>query len=424
MSEHSAITIHPGSVKGSVVAPPSKSIAQRICAAALLRGGTTIIQNYGHSNDEQVALTVLRDFGAEVHQSQNTVEIKINNPFTAERINVGESGLASRLFTPIAAMLDHEVQIEGSGSLLQRPMDLFESILPQLGATATATQGKLPLTVKGPLQIRDMTIDGSVSSQFLSGLLLVYGSKATDGVTITVNQLVSKPYIDLTLQTMEALGLNVPDNKDYQWFRFKSTGIKSSATQRRELTVEGDWSGAAFLMVAGAISGEVTVTGLDAFSYQADKRILEALQQSDCQLSIMENQVTVRKSKIKPFHFNATDCPDLFPPLVVLAAYADGTSVIEGIHRLIHKESNRALTLKEEFNKLGVEIELQDNMMVVRGSKPKAAVCHAHNDHRIAMACAIAALGADGPITISNADAVGKSYPEFFNHLRTLGTQL
>ena len=218
--------------------------------------------------------------------------------------------------------------------------------------------------------------------------------------------------------------LPLPENKNYEAFAFHKAQITKRKSQI-DYTVEGDSSGGAFLLVAGAIAGGIRVSGLDVNSTQADKKILEALQDCGCQLSIQEKQIEVAPSKLKAFQFDANDCPDLFPPLVALASYCEGTPVIEGVERLTHKESNRALTLQDEFGKLGIEITLQDNVMLVKGGTGiKGAVTHSRHDHRIAMACAVAALKAEAPVTIEEADAVKKSYPNFYNHLEQLGVTL
>jgi 3-phosphoshikimate 1-carboxyvinyltransferase len=188
--------------------------------------------------------------------------------------------------------------------------------------------------------------------------------------------------------------------------------------------VEGDWSSAAFLLVAGAVSGGITITGLDVFSTQADKAILQALMDCGTNISIEEKIISINSPLgmgAKAFHFNATDCPDLFPPLVALASYCKGTSVIEGVSRLQHKESNRAITLQQEFAKTGVEIILQDDLMMIKGGEGvKGAKVFSHHDHRIAMACAVAALQADGETMIEDAEAVNKSYPGFYEDLKLL----
>jgi 3-phosphoshikimate 1-carboxyvinyltransferase len=300
-------------------------------------------------------------------------------------------------------------------------MHFFNDVLPQLAVECNTNNGYLPISVRGPLQPKNITVDGSLSSQYLTGLLFAYSAANANDVTITVTDLASKPYIDLTIQMLKVFGLKVPANNNYQLFYFDSSTINQSTNQRINYTVEGDWSGAAFLLVAGAIAGDVVVRGLDAFSQQADKAILQALMQAEAIMSIEEKQISVRGSKLKAFHFNATDCPDLFPPLVALAAYCDGTSVIEGVNRLTHKESNRALTLQQEFKKMGVEIQLQDDLMIIKGgTEVKSATVHSHHDHRIAMACAIAALRANGEVVIEAAEAVNKSYPQFWQHVQQL----
>jgi 3-phosphoshikimate 1-carboxyvinyltransferase len=214
--------------------------------------------------------------------------------------------------------------------------------------------------------------------------------------------------------------MNVPVHNDYKEFCFRKAA-KIEGKKIVQYTVEGDWSNAAFLLVAGAIAGNITVKGLDVFTVQGDKKILEALQDCGCRLSIQAEQIEVTNQPLKAFHFDATDCPDLFPPLAVLAACCSGTSVIEGVHRLAHKESNRAEALQQEFAKLGIAIDIQDDKMIIKGgSKVKTALLDSHNDHRIAMAGAILALRAEGEITISNAEAVDKSYPDFYKDLAKL----
>lgn len=421
------VTIIPAVVRGTITAPASKSAMQRACAAALLKGGETVIRNYGRSNDDKAALQIISELGATVNYTSDDT-LQISAVPLAElkagkgNIHCGESGLSVRMFTPVAALLDQEITISGAGSLLERPMDFWHTVLPQLGVQLESNEGRLPLTVKGPLKSRDIHINGKQSSQFLTGLLFAYSAAGASDISIQVDGLNSRPYVDLTLKVLEDFGLPVPVNKDYESFYFPERPEAANAADARTIryTVESDWSSAAFLLVAGAIAGSVTVKGLDVFSTQADKKILEALQDCGCYLSIQMEQVEVRKNKCTPFHFDATHCPDLFPPLVALAACCSGTSVIEGVHRLEHKESNRALTLQEEFQKMGVAIMIQDDKMLIKGGVVHGATVHSRNDHRIAMACAIAGLSATAPVTIEAADAVAKSYPGFFDDLKQL----
>jgi len=423
------VTIQPSAISGNINAPTSKSSMQRACAAALLNNGQTTIGNPGKSNDDLAALEVIKILGATIVAStknQVTIASKGIQPARTE-MNCGESGLGIRMFAPIAALSKNPVIINGTGSLLSRPMNFFDEIFPQLDISIQSNNGKLPIQIHGPLQPKDITIDGSLSSQFLTGLLMAYGKAATRPVTITVINLKSKPYIDLTLQVMKHFGYDVTNN-NYQSFLINP--VAKTVNNTIEYTVEGDWSGSTFLLVAAAIAGKITVTGLNTLSTQADKAILQALIDCGSTISIQEKQVeigspAVGNSALRAFHFDATDCPDLFPPLVALAAYCNGTTVIEGVNRLAHKESNRGLTLQQEFGKMGITIKLQDNLMLVEGGTGViGAQVHSHHDHRIAMACAVAGLKASGPTIIEEAEAINKSYPEFYKHLNKLQVTL
>lgn len=423
--------IHPTNIQGEILANASKSCMQRACAAALLHQGTTNIINPGNSFDDLAAIEMIQKLGALViKNSDGSITMQSNGVLPiSDELNCGESGLGIRMFTPIAALSSASLSINGTGSLLKRPMHFFDEVLPQLSIQINSTNGFLPISIQGPLKPADITIDGSLSSQFLTGLLMAFGAAKADGVTIKVNDLKSRPYIDLTLKVMESFGIVVRNN-DYANFEFHATD-QTNKKASIEYQVEGDWSGAAFLLVAGAIAGSITVKGLDVFSTQADKAILQALSDAGAGLSVQEHQIKVRSLPLKAFHFNATDCPDLFPPLVALAAFCEGTTVIEGVNRLAHKESNRGISLQKEFGKLGVEIKLQDNLMLITGlrnglqlSAVQSAKVHSHHDHRIAMASAIAALNANGPVTIEDAEAINKSYPAFYSHLQQLGVRV
>jgi 3-phosphoshikimate 1-carboxyvinyltransferase len=423
------VTIFPSDIKGSLQAPSSKSSMQRACAAALISQAKTHIFNPGHSNDDLAALGVIRALGANIENVSDGslfIESKGIKPVN-DFVNCGESGLGIRMFAPLVALNPDRIIIEGEGSLLNRPMDFFDKVFPKLGVEVRSNMGKLPIQIKGPLIPSNIQIDGSLSSQFLTGLLMAYAASDAKNITIEVSNLKSRPYIDLTLSVMRVFGLKVPVNRNYDSFYFSSeTWIKPSDTI--EYSVEGDWSGAAFLLVAAAIAGKAVFRGLDPGSTQADKAILLALQDTGISLSIGNDEIQIgdgRQNKLKPFHFDATDCPDLFPPLVALASACHGSSFIKGISRLAHKESDRAHTLQEEFGKMGVEILINEDVMGIKGAEElKPATVHSRNDHRIAMATAVAALRASGPVQIEKADAVNKSYPDFFNDLSSLGVSV
>lgn len=399
---------------------------QRACAAALVSKRRSIISNPGHSNDDKAAMSIVQGLGAAVTVSNEQLVVSSTGiqPIDNE-INCGESGLSIRMFTPLAALSEKQLTINGSGSLATRPMNFFDEVLPQLGVQVQTQQGRLPLIIQGPLVPKNITIDGSLSSQFLTGLLMAYSAYGAKDVSITVIDLKSRPYIDLTLEVMKQFGMKVPENRHYGSFYFGSDEVNPSTDQPINYTVEGDWSGAAFLLVAGAIAGNITVKGLDIQSTQADKAVLQALMDCGAGISITPSQIELRPLPLKAFHFNATDCPDLFPPLVALAACCKGTTSIEGASRLTHKESNRALTLQQEFGKLGIEILLQDDLMLIKGGAGiKAATVHSRHDHRIAMACAVAGLKANGEVVIEEAAAINKSYPDFYEHLQLLNANI
>jgi len=423
--------IQPSKIKGIIQAPASKSSMQRACAAALLAKGKCIIHNHGHSNDDNAALEIIRRLGAVItispRDAAHDEELIINSSGLhpiADEVNCGESGLSLRMFAPIIALADKKITIDGEGSLLNRPMDFFDEILPQLGAEVQSNDGKLPIKVKGPLRPKNIEIDGSLSSQFLTGLLMSYAATDAKNVSIKVNNLTSKPYIDLTLDVMKKFDLKIPENKNYREFYFPSLSHVSPLTSH-EYTVEGDWSGGAFLLVAGAIAGPITIRGLDMMSTQADKVIMDALTKANAVFAIEAKGIKIRPAEMKAFEFDATDCPDLFPPLVTLATYCNGRTKIKGVNRLTHKESNRAVSLQQEFGKMGVRIEVDDDIMVIHGGNGVTrAKVNSHHDHRIAMACAVAALKADGETTIEGAEAVKKSYPDFYDDLKKLGADV
>ena len=419
------VTISPSPVSGVITAPRSKSDMQRACAAALLHKGVTRIVDPGRSNDDLAALDVVGKLGAVVDDRGGEIIIKSDgvNP-VHPNIHCGESGLGIRMFTPIAALSEKELVIGGTGSLVSRPMGFFDEIFPQLQIAIQSNEGKLPLKIKGPLRPASIEVDGSLSSQFLTGLLMAYSAAGASGVTIHVKDLKSKPYIDLTLSVLKSFQMKLPSVHQYEMFVFDN---EPHQQPEGEFTyqVEGDWSGAAFLFVAGAIGGEITIAGMRQDSVQADKKILEAISDAGAVLSFENNEYRVGPASLKPFEFDATECPDLFPPLVALAAYCKGMTAIKGVSRLAHKESNRALTLQDVFGKMGIYIELEGDMMFVHGGEVlSGAEVSSHHDHRIAMAAAVAALKASGPVQIDDAEAINKSYPEFYQHLEKLGVSV
>ncbi len=407
--------INPTRIKGVLLAPASKSVAQRAIALASLAPGNSQVHYAGNCDDVVAALDVCRKLGAKIKEEKDVLHITGGIKAPGIPLDCGEAGLGIRMFSAISATLCAKVVLTGKGSLLKRPMDMIEKSLHAVGVKCETYKGYIPIIVQGPLPGGLARVDGTVSSQVLTGLLIA-SPLARKPVQIMVHDLKSKPYIDITTDTMRAFGVEVTNN-DYEEFFIPAP----RSYQPTSFIVEGDWSGAALLLVAGAIAGEIKVENLSSNSSQADRTILEALEKCGAKLVLENSSVYVKKDQLRSFDFDATHCPDLFPPLVALAANCKGVTTIKGVSRLAVKESDRALVLQQEFKKMGIEIQLDGDTMLITGSSTRGARVFAHHDHRIAMACAVAALVADGPVYIDNAEAVSKSYPDFYKHLKAVG---
>ncbi len=369
-------------------------------------------------SDTRAALLVAGALGAaSTHTDESTYIINGGGSPSVLTIDIGESGLSTRMFTPIASLSGRPITITGHGSILKRPMDMMIAPLRALGARVAAQDGgHLPITVQGPLLGGETQVDGSISSQFLTGLLMALPLAQND-TTLHVGRLNSIPYINMTIDVLRAFDIEVGHNEDYTEFFIEGRQEYSPRTYN----IEGDWSGASCLLVAGAVAGEVTVANLNPLSLQADIEIVNALSRAGAEIITEGNTITVRSRPLQAFEFDATHCPDLFPALVALAAGCEGVSVIRGTERLTHKESDRAETLRDEFGKMGVAIDIsEEDVMKVTGGRVRAAVVSSRNDHRIAMATAVAALAADGETTIEDAEAVNKSYPDFWKDIASI----
>ncbi|MFA4838060.1 MAG: 3-phosphoshikimate 1-carboxyvinyltransferase [Candidatus Neomarinimicrobiota bacterium] len=404
-------------INGKLRAPASKSLMQRAIAAALLTDGETTLRNPTFCADSLAALSVIRGLGASVAQSADRLTIRGGISPIEKTLNCGESGLCLRMFTPICALESDELTLTGEDSLKRRPLPNMESPLADLGAFCSTENGYLPVRIRGPIRGGKTEVDGSLSSQFLTGLLMALPLAQNDS-EIHVTNLKSKAYIDLTLEVLRAFQIDVNRRED----RFLIPG--NQRYRACDYFVEGDWSGAAFLLVAGAIAGSVTVEGISSVSKQPDRMIIDVLRSVGAKIKFGENSVTVRKNRLAAFEFDATDCPDLFPPLVALAANCDGCSVIHGVSRLIHKESDRAEALKSVFGSLGVSVTIQKDEMIISGGKIAGGRVFSHGDHRIAMSAAIAGLTAESTVTVEAAECVAKSYPAFFEDLKSIGGQI
>lgn len=411
-------TVSLGSANGTITPPSSKSYAQRAIALALLAEGRTTLRNIEFCKDTRSAISCIEALGAKVsYLDESTIAIDGGLHPVTDTLMVGESGLATRLFTPIASLNSTPICIKGEGTLLHRPMMMMIEPLRRLGVEVRDGGGHLPIEVKGPIHGGNIEVDGSFSSQFITGLLLAL-PLAKEDTTLQVRSAVSTPYIDMTIDTAKRFGVEIMHHEgDYSEFYIEG-GQKYAPA---DLAIEGDWSGASTMLVAGAISGRVTVKNLSTLSKQADTAICRALERAGAGIIIEGDSITVTKRRLRSFTFDATNSPDLFPALAALAAAAHGQSTIIGTQRLLHKESDRAETIRQEYEKLGIEVDIsEENVMKIRGGEIHPATVFSHNDHRIAMSLAVSALRCKGDVTIENAECVEKSYPTFFEDLESI----
>jgi 3-phosphoshikimate 1-carboxyvinyltransferase len=407
--------IMPSEIEGEIVAPSSKSAMQRAVAIAALADGKTTITNPSFCDDSLAAIGIVKILGATVEVSKNQVVILGNwtrhNP-KLRTLNCNESGLCMRMFSPIAALYSKKITLTGNGSLLARPVSMIEEPLKALGATVQTRDGCPPVIIKGPIRGGRIKVDGSTSSQLISGLLIALPLCGNDSELELVN-LKSRGYVTMTESIVSRFGGKISRT---------GSSIQISGGQSYEgvdFRVEGDWSGASFILVAGAIAGKVKVKGIDSGS-QPDQAIVKVLKAAGADVKIGVGSVEVAKAELNAFEFDATDSPDLFPPLVALACNCNGKSLISGVGRLFNKESNRAAVLIKEFSSIGAEVKVVGDMMEVTGKRLCGGTIDSHGDHRIAMACAIAALTSEKGVEIQNYESVSKSYPKFFGDLNML----
>lgn len=410
--------LNPVKLSGVVSTPPSKSDGQRAVLCAGLAEGTSEIYRLGPSDDEQQMLANIQNIGAEVRNEGTHYLISGTKKFPKEcSIHLGESGLGFRLMAGQFAVRGGTFELTASGSLCQRPMGFYQDAFANSGLTVQGTFP--PLRMSGKSSKSKFEIDGSQGSQFLSGLLMALPSQDFDS-TIRVENLKSVPYVQMTLQTLEAFGVYIESNADRSEFFVKGNQILKATSY----TVEGDWSSASCWLALSAVGQNVVVNGLSMQSLQADKGILDALLAANCRVEFQENGLSIDGSKRKPFEFDANHCPDLFPALSVLAACTPGTSSLYGLNRLAVKESDRGKAIQQEFRKLGVAVQLdyENDVMTIAGVKQiRAAEVNAHSDHRIAMCLGALSTVAKGTMNLTGAESVSKSYPAFWDELKRMG---
>ena len=430
----------PGRVGGVLAAPASKSSTQRAIACALLAPGQgaagegeSRLIGPGRSDDCLAALGVAAALGAAVDDRGTEIAIRGVRPAAGlalpgtdavRELQCGESGLALRMFSPIAALFPGKSRLIASGSLRQRPVSMIEGPLMVLGAACETAAGRPPVTVSGPLRGGRAIVDGRESSQFLTGLLIALPLAEGDSI-LEVENLASAGYVALTIDTMSVFGVEVEVVIAGEARRYRVRGGQSY--RPRAFRVEGDWSGAAFPLVAAAIAGRpegLAVGNLQAGSLQPDRGVVEALRAAGALVEWEGEALRVCPAPLRAFEFDARQSPDLFPPLAVLAAACPGESRLRGTGRLHAKESDRAASVIDCLGTLGVEARVEGDLMIVRGVGPggcfTGGLVDARGDHRIAMAAAVAGLAASGRVEISGAECVAKSWPGFYADLEAV----
>ncbi|GIV27748.1 MAG: 3-phosphoshikimate 1-carboxyvinyltransferase [Bacteroidia bacterium] len=405
--------VSPFQFSKSICVPASKSVLQRLIALSTFCEETSMIKNVNYCDDVKAAINVAKTIGAEIQENADYLEIKgIPHPQNKSiTINVNESGLCARMFSLILPVFFENVIIEGNGTLLDRNMHSVINILNQAGCNVTSNHHRLPLIIEGIANYQNISLQQIDSSQIITGLLYA-AALSRQASIISLTNVVSVPYIQLSLHIAQQFGLQIIASDE-----FKSIYIPANQIIRPiSNSAEGDWSNAAFFLVAGALSGKAELYHLNPASFQGDKIIVEILKQCGAYLYWNSDILIVEKSALKPFEVDLTHYPDLFPPLSILAAGIKGTSRLSGISRLINKESQRDKAILKMLETLGVEAKIEDDTMFINGKeKVNGGIIHSFNDHRIAMAAATAATIANSPITIVNTEAVNKSYPNFFN---------
>jgi 3-phosphoshikimate 1-carboxyvinyltransferase len=420
------LKVRPSQLSGSVKAPSSKSLSQRFIAAALLANEPSRLFNYSECDDCTAAMKIALDLGAEIELAQSGIGVTpsgggIPQPRTNE-LSAGESGLSFRLFSAIAALSSEELTLNAEGTLLNRPQQFVADGLNALGAKASLSEGKAPLSITDHLKGGEFELDGSTSSQFLTGLLLALPYAEKDSV-LKVQGLVSRPYIEMTLEVMEMFELDCKHTESEDVDIFEIPGNQSA--KGGDYLVDGDWSAAAALLTIGSLTGapEIEVTGIRGPFTQADSAIKGALLFAGYHLLGTDDGLQVKKKKPHAFNLDLTNSPDLFPVLAVLAGFSKKKSTLKGVNRLRGKECDRASVLQSELGKAGITIEIEGDTMSIIPGTIKSCKINSHGDHRIVMAAAI--IGCAGAeIEIEGAECVSKSYPEFFDDLESLGANI
>ncbi len=414
---------------GQVCAPPSKSYTQRMVIASALSDGKSKVSSPLLSEDTEAAVRAVTALGAKINTAEGCWTVQGAIPLIAanEPIDCGESGATLRFMIPVAALASGSSALVFRGSLERRPVEPLLESLKELGVkahTGKVGDSDAVFVDGGGILGGETSIPGDVSSQFISGLMFACPMAKKDTEIMLTSPLESQDYVLMTKDVLakHQVKVNIPND-------FSKIIIPANQTYKpADGKVPGDFSSAAFLLAAAAITNsEVQIGNLDYRSVQGDKEILTVLKRMGVAGKVCEDRVEVESSEslLDAVDVDAKNIPDLVPACAVLACYAQGTSRIFNAQRLRMKESNRLLSLYVNLKKMGAQVEMNEDSLTIVGRRVlQGAEVDPYNDHRIAMACAAAALGAEGETTIRNAECVRKSYPQFFTHLRMLGADV
>lgn len=414
---------------GTARVPPSKSAANRTVLCAGLAGGTSRLDNIDYSADIRVMLEAVKQLGAKVREEPDAVTVKgrgaADGFVTVTRpVHCGESGSALRFLLPLFSLTAQKIRFTGEGRLMDRPQEVYRLLFSRQGLRFE--QDHQGITVFGQLRPGTFTLPGDVSSQFISGLLFAAPLMQGDSTIEVQPPYESRSYVDLTIEAMQKFGVKVGTRTR----RDGTVAYRVAGPQPYkacDLTIEGDYSQAAFLAVLGSIVGGITVTGLTGGSRQGDRVILDILARCGAKsYPAGEGALRFERSLLRGTEIDLADCPDLGPVLFTLGCFCGGTTVIKNAGRLRLKESDRIEAMCQELGKMGARIAVEGDTVTIQCAAlhAPAAPLYGHNDHRIVMALAVAAYGAGVPAMILGADAVNKSWPGFFRVLQGLGAKV
>lgn len=413
------VTIHPKKLQGSLIVPPSKSLSHRAIIAASLAEGKSIISNVILSKDILATIEGMRALGASIEVQENTLYITGSKVQRKKKeIYANESGSSLRFLIPIALVCGEPVCFTGQNHLVKRPLDSYFEIFDQQGISYSHPEGQyLPLQIEGRLRPGSYEIRGDISSQFITGLLYALPLLEGDSRIKVTTALESKGYVDLTLDILKRFGITII-NHNYEEFY-----ISGNQTYKPyDYQVEGDYSQVAFFLVAGALGADIKLYGMNEHSYQGDKKILLDMESFGAKLEITSSYIQCTPGMTKGAIIDFSQSPDLGPALTVLASLSVGTSKFIHAERLRIKECDRITCMRQELAKMGAHIVEQSDGMTIEGvSELTGAVLDSHNDHRVAMALAMASLKTKGDIILENAECVTKSFPDFWKVFEALG---